>query len=86
MTDVDTLLDQLHDWIVAYDRTGKTFADFERDLAAEHAELLGQLDTLDAEAAQSYGLLMSLAAARHLLRAADQDPGELILAPDPEDS
>lgn len=79
MTPVETLLDQLHDWIVAYDRTGKTFADFDRDFAASHAELLGQLDTLDAESLEAYGILMSMAEARNLLRAADQDPNDPIL-------
>lgn len=68
MTDTAALLDRLRDWIVTYDRAGKSAAEVERDMEAHNSELLDLAgrDAFSDREAEAYGVVMSMADARGL--------------------
>lgn len=79
MSSTPALLNQLHDWIVAWDATGKTSAEFGNELRAAHAKLEGRVDRdeLTAKEVEAYSVLMSMADVRHFLPVRES-PGEPI--------
>ncbi|UNK57744.1 hypothetical protein MNQ95_01050 [Pseudoxanthomonas daejeonensis] len=78
MSNTPALLDKLHDWIVAWDPTGKTSAEFDNELRAANAKLEGRVDRdeLTPKEVETYSVLMSLADARGFFRV-DKSPDDL---------
>ena len=80
MIPTDELLERLQDWIVAYEREGKTYADFDREMVAEHAELFARLerDELTDGEMVVFNISMAIADTRSLLADWGQDRDALI--------
>lgn len=80
MTPTSDLLERLQDWIVAYEREGKTYGDFEREMVAENPELFTRLerDELTDGEMLVFNISMAIADTRSLLAEWDDDRDALI--------
>lgn len=80
MTPTPDLLERLQDWIVAYEREGKTYGDLEREMVAEHADLFARLerDELTDGEMLVFNISMAIADTRSLLAEWDDDRDALI--------